>query len=1357
MAAILNASDEGPNYDKFQDFEAIVNNQEGTLLTSEEQVQGTAVEFGIAVNDEGKTLRVATNDPDAFATISGNYHSEHGLTNMKVTVNVNSFVEILVGQCTYSSAPIKVTNSYGVEVASATPATACWKNDHNNITKLIYSGADTGAETTLTITGMQYCPYIAVKVHHPVAERSEFRNFAAIVNNQEGTMLTAEEQVQGKAVILNIAVDDDGNTIRETDPNGSYHHVATITGNYHSEHGLTNMVCAISQPPVTGKLRILVGQCTYSSTPIKVTDLLEQELASATPATACWKNDHNNVTEIICNSSEFPITITGMQYCPFIAVEKYEEPVAFQNFEIPYATLTADGYTGADLPAGVSFSGTFHDGQHGYSNATLVVPVDGTVKFTISGCRYGNTYEIKNADGEVVSTINQKDGGCYNYDEPGFNTYIYVGEPTTLTFEKIAYLSYFKAEAIEDTPEPHDPVLLVWDYTNKDIPTTGPDNGLYYGAYVNDPAGTNNGMHGVKLNSSGWAYFEKPAVAGKLTLTFGNRKTADAYAVNVSTGTLGADNVGVKGDLIGEVAVAESPGTGSIDIPAEVTGIYINRKTGSEGVLQKIVFKEDVPRQFVDFEITNEQLSGAFDASTLPAGVTFNGTQRNDSHGYGNVTITVPVDGTVKFTIGGCQYANPANCKVTNAAGELLATPNLRTATCYHQDGAAATYIYVGEPTTLTFSEIAYLPYFKAEATDVHEVTVTYKDQNGGVLGKKTVYEGDPIGEIPYTEADLTIPAGEKFRGWVYNSKIKVKATDIVNADVTVNASVTPIEEAPTVGSIQTYDLTQATFYPEDHENFSVEGGTYYNNHGFTFADGGSFTVAVTSKAQIVLNLCQYGNGTTITVVDSQGRVVTDNLPAKAEADGGTAVLNYEGPAGQLQFTFATQAYLHKVTVYNVSDFLAKDESGYYIVPTNDGASLIMAINAVAADPNAKIFLPNGTYDLGEATLTGISGTNVSIIGQSMENVIIKNTPATENEGLGKADLFINTSKDLYMQDLTLQNALDYYKAGSAGRAAVLQDGGTRTIGKNVRMLSYQDTYYSSNNSQQAYWENSDIHGTVDFICGGGDVRFQNTTISLEPRAKDGSGSRTITAPTTNTSFGYVFDGCTIVDLANGQGSWNYGRTWQNAPICVYLNTTLDDNAKNTIVTKRWIEKGMNNTDPKVFGEYGTKDATGADITPASNIITSYGGEFETILTADQAAAYSYDKMFAGDWKPAQLAKQLEAPAAEFANGTVTWTPANDGAIAYMIEKNGEFVGITAGNSMAVEANAESDKLTIRAANARGGFGEAKQVAYTGTSIQAINAAIERGEQVIFNLAGQRVNKATKGMYIINGKKMVVK
>ena len=1121
---------------------------------------------------------------------------------------------------------------------------------------------------------------------------------------------------------------------------------ATFSGTQRNDnHGYGNVTITVA---VDGPTKFTIGGCQYANPAnCKVTNAAGEVLATPNLKTAtCYHQDGATATYIY-DGEPTTLTFSDIAYLPYFKAEATEiepEPVAFQDFEITNEQLSG-AFDASTLPACATFSGTQRNDSHGYGNVTITVVVDKPVKFTIGGCQYANPANCKvtNAAGEVLATPNLKTATCYHQDGAAA-TYTYDGEPTTLTFSDIAYLPYFKAEAIEDTPEPHDPVLLVWDYTNKDIPTTGPDNGLYYGAYVNDPAGTNNGMHGVKLNSSGWAYFEKPAVAGKLTLTFGNRKTADAYAVNVSTGTLGADNVGVKGDLIGEVAVAESPGTGSIDIPAEVTGIYINRKTGSEGVLSKIVFKEDVPRQFVDFEITNEQLSGAFDASTLPAGVTFNGTQRNDSHGYGNVTITVPVDGTVKFTIGGCQYANPANCKVTNAAGEVLATPNLRTATCYHQDGAAATYIYVGEPTTLTFSEIAYLPYFKAEATDVHEVTVTYKDQNGGVLGKKTVYEGDPIGEIPYTEADLTIPAGEKFRGWVYNSKIKVKATDIVNADVTVNASVTPIEEAPTVGSIQTYDLTQATFYPEDHENFSVEGGTYYNNHGFTFADGGSFTVAVTSKAQIVLNLCQYGNGTTITVVDSQGRVVTDNLPAKAEADGGTAVLNYEGPAGQLQFTFATQAYLHKVTVYNVSDFLAKDESGYYIVPANDGASLIMAINAAAAEPDTKIFLPNGTYDFGEATLTGISGTNVSIIGQSMENVVIKNAPAIEMEGLGKADLFNNTSTGLYLQDLTLQNALDYYKAGT-GRAATLHDQGTKTINKNVRHLSYQDTYYSHKVGGLYYFEGGEMHGTVDYLCGNGKAFFEGMKIINEKR-----NSATITA---NSEL-YVFNNCVV---ENNADKYTLGRAWSDHPVCIYLNTTLLDPDK--LEATRWNLSGIN-CDYSIAGEYATKNAAGENITPASNEITfkKENTTLNTILSAEQAATYTMESVL-GDWAATakQEAKQLEAPAAEFANGTVTWTPANDGAIAYMIEKNGEFVGITTSSSMTVEANAETDKLTIRAANARGGFGEAKQVAYTGTSIQAINAAIERGEQVIFNLAGQRVNKTTKGMYIINGKKIVVK
>ena len=144
---------------------------------------------------------------------------------------------------------------------------------------------------------------------------------------------------------------------------------------------------------------------------------------------------------------------------------------------------------------------------------------------------------------------------------------------------------------------------LLWDYTEANIPTTSPDNGLYYSSYVNDAAGTNNGLHGVKLNSSGWAYFEKAAVAGKLKLTFANRKTQTAYAVSVYNATKAADANPVKGTKIIDTDDIEFGMSTTIDLPAEVTGVYIERKTGQEGVLSKIQFTEDVARTFVDFKI----------------------------------------------------------------------------------------------------------------------------------------------------------------------------------------------------------------------------------------------------------------------------------------------------------------------------------------------------------------------------------------------------------------------------------------------------------------------------------------------------------------------------------------------------------------------------------------------------------------------------------------------------------------------------------------------------------------------------------------------------------------------------------
>ena len=647
------------------------------------------------------------------------------------------------------------------------------------------------------------------------------------------------------------------------------------------------------------------------------------------------------------------------------------------------------------------------------------------------------------------------------------------------------------------------------------------------------------------------------------------------------------------------------------------------------------------------------------------------------------------------------------------------------------------------------------------------DFTLEFIGVDGEVLATQIVEKDATIGEFAYdiNEAPAT-KEGYKARGWFKTAVLGEKFTtaDVITADTKLYAIQTEIEEASTHKKYF-FDLANKFFYAEDHEAFNPAGDGFYwhdAQHGWAFKNGNTVDLLVGPKATITVTLCQYGSGTGIAVKKAGETLAT--LDGIAEGDGGTAVFNYEGEAGTLtlEMQCGGEMYIHAMKIVNTAEVNFESQGNWYFVKAGDAGSLLDVldvVNGVNAKKDAArsfIFLPDGTYDLDATVKTAITGHNISLIGQSMDKTIIVTKPDKSIEGLGKADLFDISGTNLYMQDLTLQNALDYYAAGSAGRAAVIQDAGNRTIGKNVRMLSYQDTYYSSNSSQQAYWENCDIHGTVDFICGGGDVRFQNTTISLEPRKSDGSGGRTIVAPTTNTQFGYVFDGCTVVDLANGRGDWNFGRTWQNEPICVYLNTTLDNNAKNTLVSSRWTQKGMNNKDPKLFGEYGTKDAAGNDITPASNKITSFGGTFETILTADQAAGFAYDKMFT-DWDPATLAKQLEAPAATLnKDKTVTWTPANDGAIAYALFKNGEFVALTEGSTFENIEIAEGDVLTIRTANTCGGFGleaEVKTIA-TGISNQKVDVS---ADNAIYTLQGVRVDKAHKGLYIINGRKVVIK
>ena len=289
---------------------AQVNNQEGTLLTSEEQVQGTAVSFGVNANNE----RVAADAADAVMVVTGTYHSEHGLTGSSFVVTVPGNVDIEIGQCTYSSSAITVKNAENETVASKpAPEVACWKNDTNNVTILHY----VGPATTLTISGMTYCPYVHVFTPAEEPIITEDIDVAAQVNNQEGTLLTSEEQVQGTTI--NFGVNAAGARVAADDANA----IMVVAGKYHSEHGLTNSVFTVHVP---GMVEILVGLCTYGTTPIYVKNADNETIDSnLTPELACWKNNPQNVAKFYYDGPATTLTISGMKYCPYVRVHSISQ------------------------------------------------------------------------------------------------------------------------------------------------------------------------------------------------------------------------------------------------------------------------------------------------------------------------------------------------------------------------------------------------------------------------------------------------------------------------------------------------------------------------------------------------------------------------------------------------------------------------------------------------------------------------------------------------------------------------------------------------------------------------------------------------------------------------------------------------------------------------------------------------------------------------------------------------------------------------------------------------------------------------------------------------------------------------
>ncbi|MGN0224458.1 MAG: pectinesterase family protein [Prevotella sp.] len=301
---------------------------------------------------------------------------------------------------------------------------------------------------------------------------------------------------------------------------------------------------------------------------------------------------------------------------------------------------------------------------------------------------------------------------------------------------------------------------------------------------------------------------------------------------------------------------------------------------------------------------------------------------------------------------------------------------------------------------------------------------------------------------------------------------------------------------------------------------------------------------------------------------------------------------------------------------------------------------------------------------------TVVSRPKVSIIGQSREGVKIYNHPIVEGISytatihVGGKKIYndqgelIGTKRaeDFYAEDISLENQFDYWNSmnggSGAGRAVVLWDQGQRTVMKNVSMMSWQDTYYSSNatSDYRGYFENCAIGGVVDWLCGDGNIWLEKCDIVV----RDRSGNN-LAAPSQEAEqqWGYVFMDCNIVPefpLSQMEKlkdkTWTLARPWANSPTkspaCTFINT------KMSVLPKDQGWGSMGSGAILRFHENHTMDGDGTVISLGARSLAACApaaGSDDCVMNDTEASKYTIENVLGGSdsFTPKERTMQIDA------------------------------------------------------------------------------------------------------------------
>ena len=1450
----------GNVFAEFKDFEVIVNNQEGTMLTSNELVQGTSVEFGVAVASDGTVSRVAAGDATSVATISGNYHSDHGLTGMKVVVPVDGNVTIIVGQCTYSGSEIKVTNSAGTTVVSKTPTTACWKNDHNNVTELTYAGEP----TTLTISGMSYCPYIAVKALDVVINKHAV-SYSLGSETAQGILPTGSEIVDGESITIpaNYTLFKEGSTLTGwTDGSKTYAAGETVTP--------------------TGDLTL---------TPVFTANTVS--LADRTEAvTVNWNLEPQADVPAI----------------------KLEGKTGFRVAQASVNGNIIDVKMDIDATSGK----LNNDGRSSWCQANK-----GT-KFTLPSCK-GATVAMKGysafgADGKTATTID----GQSEYTSSTDLSYEIASKNETVEVvlgDDCGYLSYIKIVLPVVESEVKERAIIDTDFqdwtksSTQSIISTNFSNEEITFTYVNtsvDPEATNEGKFPTSTDAAYKGYILADKKEATVTTSLFKNITKVRYR-HGATGSNRGWGLKIKvGD--GEWQIISDATTGSTawvekDINANNVQLqWYNLNTGQNAYM----FELEV---YANVEISAEQVTLTTTVSPENAGTVSvypNSSEYDkdtevkltatDNFGYnfkqwtkdGEVLGTEPVlnyiiaeTSTITAEFEKTQtYELKLDVEGTNSYMVAInPEPTIVDGKKMYEEGTTVTLTassYEGLVTFNNWSDGQTSSEITLTMTEDKDITAVYSESDiiagwdfftSGGNGRVADFASEEntaaalslvnteSGETSAWLDKSTEAAGgyESMKGaavnwrqgstegdvgnWHWQTKVNAEAfSDInvqfdmlynFNAYQTYNVEYSLDGESwESVGSItMTGPKAVASFnksLPADANNQPVLyirmiadknskiDGSSSKNDGNALAmffitgspkliDDGQAPVlvstvpvdgatGVSASGKIVLTFderVKLNDGVVAYINNSYIKSNTQN-PTKGIVNGKTITFEYKDFEYDTPYNFIlagksvadlTDNYITEAITLSFTTMARPTvEKALYDFVVPDDGTLKAAIDAANSrdDKSARyrIFVKKGEHKLPTGAnkhykhtnndgyvywegdlpdpITYVTAANISLIGEDRDATIVTQDISNDDDMLfqgqyGPAHKYEEiknsavlqlegSATGMYFQDITIKSGIN----DALGRNLAVYDKSSKNIYKNTLLYGYQDTWTSDNNQGLYYFEDGQVRGRTDYLCGKGDAYFNGVEL-----LQVAGGYAAV--PSTPANVGWVFNGCTISESGSGVNSnYTLGRPWgQGTPVAVFIDTKM--NVLPSPIGWNEMSKGW----PKRFAEYNSMTASGSIVDLSERKKTFGDGHTnDPVLTEEEAAQYRDMNNMFGDWNPKLQTEQAPVPTNVKIDGTtLTWDNSNY-VFCWAVCKDGNVVGFATEPSYTISGEGT---WTVRAANEMGGLSEASAEASDASGILLIEKANDKTISELYNIAGQRVKKATKGIYIINGKKIQVR